>query len=313
MTDRRDVLKALALGAAGALLPGCARLGAVPEAGGPRLAFSTLGTPDWPWARVLGTARDLGYAALELRTVEGTEDLPSLPRFAPDRIAATRRQIAAHGLRVVCVDSSAAFHDPDTFEVQVSEAKGTVELAARLGAPYVRVFGDRFPEGEDRAAVLRRVANALRIVGVHASGIGVRVLLETHGDFVRSPTLVELIERVGSSSVGILWDAHHTFVFGEEEPAETVRQLGPYIYHTHLKDSVPAPGGDPEARRYVLTGTGEVPVDAQVEALLAAGYDGDLSFEWEKRWHPEIEDPEVALPHFVRTVRGYVGSATSGA
>ena len=32
-------------------------------------------------------------------------------------------------------------------------------------------------------------------------------------------------------------------------------------------------------------------------------YDGFISFEWEKKWHPEIADPEIALPHFTRWFR----------
>jgi hypothetical protein len=32
-------------------------------------------------------------------------------------------------------------------------------------------------------------------------------------------------------------------------------------------------------------------------------YDGYVSFEWEKYWHPEIEEPEVALPDFINAIR----------
>jgi sugar phosphate isomerase/epimerase len=105
--------------------------------------------------------------------------------------------------------------------------------------------------------------------------------------------------------VGLLWDAHHTFVSGKEQPEDTVRQVGRYIRHTHLKDSVPA-GGD---RRYVLTGTGEVPVERQIAALAKTGYPGYYSFEWEKRWHPEIEAPEVAFAQFATVARGYLARA----
>ena len=48
--------------------------------------------------------------------------------------------------------------------------------------------------------------------------------------------------------------------------------------------------------RYVLTGTGTVPVREIVKVLAGAGYKGYYSFEWEKKWHPEIEDPEIAIP-----------------
>ncbi len=108
--------------------------------------------------------------------------------------------------------------------------------------------------------------------------------------------------------MALLWDAHHTFVAGKEQPEDTVRQLGRYIRHTHLKDSVPA-GPDGTDRRYVLTGTGDVPVRRQVEALAHSGYRGFYSFEWEKRWHPEIEEPEVAFAQFATVAAGYLRQA----
>jgi hypothetical protein len=46
-----------------------------------------------------------------------------------------------------------------------------------------------------------------------------------------------------------------------------------------------------------------------VAVLAKAGYTGYYSFEWEKRWHPEIEDPEVAFPHYARTIGEYLTEA----
>jgi sugar phosphate isomerase/epimerase len=105
------------------------------------------------------------------------------------------------------------------------------------------------------------------------------VLIESHGDFTDSPTLLEILRQADSPSVALLWDAHHTFVDGKEAPEDTVQQLGRYIRHTHLKDSVPA-GPTGKERRYVLTGTGNVPVRRQIEALARIGYGGYYSFEW---------------------------------
>ncbi len=77
------------------------------------------------------------------------------------------------------------------------------------------------------------------------------------------------------------------------------------IRHTHLKDSVAA-GTD---RRYVLTGTGDVPVKRQIAALAKIGYRGFFSFEWEKRWHPEIEEPERAIAHYATVAGEYLRDA----
>ncbi|QGN34088.1 hypothetical protein GJV80_16095 [Microlunatus sp. Gsoil 973] len=50
----------------------------------------------------------------------------------------------------------------------------------------------------------------------------------------------------------------------------------------------------------MLTGTGIAPLGDLVATLLAADFTGYVDFEWEKAWHPEIEEPEVAIPHFRR-------------
>jgi fatty-acyl-CoA synthase len=34
------------------------------------------------------------------------------------------------------------------------------------------------------------------------------------------------------------------------------------------------------------------------------GYDGYVSVEWEKRWHPELAEPEIALPQHIAWLRG---------
>jgi sugar phosphate isomerase/epimerase len=94
-------------------------------------------------------------------------------------------------------------------------------------------------------------------------------------------------------------------VAGKEPPGQTHAALGRWIRHTHLKDSLPASG----ERRYVLTGEGEVPVREQVRVLAGAGYTGYYGFEWEKKWHPEIEEPEVAFPHYSSVIGEYLAAA----
>lgn len=305
MPDRREFLLSAA-----ALAAACARGRPVVEAGAqPRLplGFSTLGCPTWSWAGILQEAQRDGYAAIELRGLEGEMDLTKRPELAPEQLAARRRELAEVGARVICLGASATMHqmDPAKRDAQLDEARRFIDLASTLGAPYVRVFGDRKLPGVDRDAMLAHVARGLRELGEYAEGRGVTVLIESHGDFTDSASLLEILERAGSRGVALLWDAHHTFVSGGEEPEVTVNRLGRWIRHTHLKDSVPA-GSD---RRYVLTGTGDVPVRRQIAALARIRYAGYYSFEWEKRWHPEIEEPEVAIPHFARVASQYLRDA----
>src|SRR5437016_12998933 len=78
------------------------------------IGFSTLGCPSWDWLKILDFAQQNGFAAVELRGLMGTMDLPSRPEFAPARIEQSKKEIAARGLRISCVSSSANLHDVDS-------------------------------------------------------------------------------------------------------------------------------------------------------------------------------------------------------
>jgi sugar phosphate isomerase/epimerase len=275
----------------------------------PRLpiSFSTLGCPKWPWRRILEQGSQMGYSAIELRGIEMQMDLPALPEFSGTRLAESIKDLDAAGLKISDLGASARMHesDPKVRAAQLDEGRRFVDLAHRLNAPYIRVFGDKIPAGEPKREVMARVVEGLRTLGEHAKGSGVGVLIESHGDFTDSPTLAEMLEAVAMDNVALVWDAHHTFVAGKEQPAATFAALGRYVRHTHLKDSRPE-GADV---RYVLTGSGTVPVRETVRILSTAGYKGYYGFEWEKGWHPEIEEPEVSFPHFAKVMREYLPAA----
>jgi len=272
------------------------------------LGFSTLGCPTWSLGQILDFAERNGLVAIELRGLQDKIDITQHPDLAPERLPKLRQQLADRGLAVACLGASARMHDMDA--AQLDEAGRYIDLAQALGAPYVRVFGDRYVEGETREATRERIAANLRRLGERAYNRGVTLLIESHGDFTDSASLRDILERVNLPAVALLWDAHHTFVASGEAPEETVRQLGRWIRHTHLKDSVAVPSG----RKYVLTGTGEVPVRQQIEALAKTGYRGFYSFEWEKRWHPDIEEPEVAIRQYAEVASEYLrGAGVRGA
>jgi len=271
------------------------------------IGFSTLGCPGWDWAKILNFAQQNSFASVELRGLQGTMDLPARLEFSPERIVASKKDVAAHGLHISCVSSSANMHETDTkkHEEQLADARRFIDLAHSLGVPYVRVFGNKIVGPRDQA--LQNVAKSLRELGDYAGPKQVTVLIESHGDFTDSPTLRAILEQAHSKHVGLLWDAHHTYVDGKEDPSFTVGQLGKYIHHTHLKDSRKE-GNDVH---YVLTGRGQVPVKQQVQALVKIGYKGYYSFEWEKVWHPDLEEPEIAFPDFARVVTQYLRDARS--
>jgi sugar phosphate isomerase/epimerase len=266
-----------------------------------KLAFSTLGCPHWDLERIAQAVRAYGYAAIELRAIGGDLDLLKRPEFQKETVATTRRLLADQSLLICCVDTSCTFDSPNADErrEQVEVAIKYAELAAALGAPLIRIFPDKIQTGATRNETRNNIVICLGEVAERCPS-GVRVALETHGDFARGYTAAEIMRLVNQPKVALIWDVANSLAAGDSIE-ESAREVGPYLAHVHLRDARPVK--EHEHWLPVLAGHGEVSFPAAVNALRGLGYDGYISFEWEKYWHPEIEEPEVALPDFVQAMK----------
>jgi sugar phosphate isomerase/epimerase len=262
-----------------------------------KVSFQTLACPDWSWEHILQQATELGYDGIELRGVQGEMYLPRVNEFLPENIEQTCKELAERGLSISCMDTSCSFHDPDRFESALQEGRETIDLAQAMGTSYIRVFGDKIPDSDRQDQTLAAIASGLEELGKYAESRGVTVLLETHGDFWSSDLLLKVLSQTKSTAVGILWDFEHPYIHGETA-AYTFEKLGKWIKHTHIKDSKPTADG----RKLCLIGEGDVPVEEMVELLRRNGYDGWFSLEYEKKWVPVLEEPEVSLPAFKRYI-----------
>lgn len=258
--------------------------------------FSTLGCPEWTVDRIAQCVEDCRYAGLELRGLENEMYLPDHPALAPECRAGFRARFESLGCAIACVSSSARLTDPTSpaRRKSLDETRAFIELAAGLGAGLVRVFAGPIAEGDDRARSAARMVEMLREMEPHARAANVKVAVETHDDWCRGRDLVPVVADVGSPFVGVLWDINHPYRHGEA-PEATAEAVGNHLLHIHAKDGVEGGG-------YTLFGEGDLPLRRILALLNDVGYDGYLSFEWEKKWHPEIQEPEVALPQYARVL-----------
>jgi glucosamine-6-phosphate deaminase len=268
-----------------------------------KISFSTLGCPSWSLAQILDAAGRLGYDGVELRFIAGDDALWARPELTAGGLAETRARLRDAALAISCLDTRSFFHDPPgpARDRALDEARRSLELAAQLGAAGIRVFGDRVQEGQDLVSTSALVAEALQQLGEAAQPLGVEVWLESHGDFARARDTQAILESVRAAAVGVVWDPANAFELGET-PAEGYAVLGTLVRHVHVKDVVRPPAGAASRTAWtpVLPGRGVFAPERVLSVLQAAGYDRWISFEWEKRWHPAIEEPEVALPHFIQ-------------
>jgi len=251
-----------------------------------RIAFSTLAFPDASLAAAVSLGRQWGYAGVELRLIDGELIDPRMPAAARAQV---RRTVIAGGLPVVAVDSSIRL----TGEDPGPDLRRFLELASDWESPLVRVFGGALAaDRAERQEQLRAAAGVLEASVPLARRLGVAIGVETHDDFSASSVVASLLAMADPEWVGAVWDSHHPYRVGESA-ADVYANLGRRILLAQVKDARRRPGGDWEL---VLLGEGEVPVREMLGLLAAGGYPGWISVEWEKRWHPEIAEPQIALP-----------------
>ena len=257
-----------------------------------RIAFSTLAFPGATLASAVSLGRRWGYAGVELRLIDGELIDPRMP--APAR-AQVKQTVTEAGLPVVAVDSSIRLTGDDPGP----DLCRFLELASDWESPLVRVFGGTLAADRvQRQEQLRAAARVLDSCVPLARRLGVAIGVETHDDFSASSVVASLLAMADPEWVGAVWDSHHPHRVGES-PADVYANLGRRILLAQVKDARRTPDGDWDL---VLLGEGEVPVRQMLGLLASGGYQGWISVEWEKRWHPEIAEPEVALPQHLEVL-----------
>jgi sugar phosphate isomerase/epimerase len=266
-----------------------------------KMAFSTLACPDWTMPQIVAIAASCGYEGIELRFVENEDSLWKLPAFRGMGLVATKQAVLDRGLAICCVDTSCRFHSPDPTERAkwIEEGARMAELAAQLGAPGIRVFGDKIQPEADRDSTRKWIAESIHELDHKIAGTGVTVWLETHGDFASARETNAIVSQAASHGVGVIWDPANCWLESNETPQQSATGMAERIRHVHIKDLNRTRNGC----ELVLTGEGTFPLLELRSALRTIGYQDFVSFEWEKKWHPHIADANMALPHFARWFR----------
>lgn len=263
-----------------------------------KLAFSTLGCPDWTLPDIISAASDLGFDGVEMRGVGSEIYMPQVAEFSEKNIAATRERFIKAGLEIVSFSSGADLSDRSGIQFAVNEAQDYINLAAEYGSGFVRVLAD--PNIHTSSKIDDGfVCENLQRVCDYAKGKKVDILIETNGMFSDSRRTYSLLKSANRKNLALIWDLHHTYRYSSEEPEKTVSCLAGYIKHVHLKDSQIADG----KINYCLMGDGDTPVQSALKALTSAGYRGYLCLEWVKRWSANLPEPGIVFPQYLSYIK----------
>jgi sugar phosphate isomerase/epimerase len=275
-----------------------------------RIAGHAMATPELSAFEAIDLFASIGLDGIELVSDASTGILPDQMDAAARR--ALRDAATGKGLQVACLtpyfwEINAA--DPGRRHEQVEGTKRALQLAADLGAAVVRSYAGRPAAAPaDAAGAFERAAAALAEIGQAAGDLGLRVGVENHtGSLATSArATVALVQACGSPHVGIVYDQGNLTDLGAEPWEQALPMQRARIVHVHVKDmDYAGPGGKRRAR---MVGEGVVPWSDVVRALAASGYDGWLSLEYERKWHPdELPSAAEGLPPALARIRAWLG------
>lgn len=254
-------------------------------------AFSTLGCPGLSLDEALGVAERHGIGAIELRALGNTLDLPAYltAQFGSPAALAARLRGSASRVRLVAFDTS--LHVIGTTPAERATLLEFVPWAEALGVRWLRVFdgGKNTDEAEftEAAATLDWWRGLRRERGWQAD-----LMIETHDSLFTAAAITRFLAAVPGAA--ILWDSHHTWKRGGEDPPATWRAIRASVVHVHVKDSISVPSAK-HPYTYVPPGMGEFPAAPLFDILRADDFKGPVSLEWELMWHPYLSPLEDAL------------------
>ena len=266
-----------------------------------KFAFSTVGCPDYQWSDVYSMAKDLGYDGIEVRGLGREFSTFNMQPFSEGEVGLTVKKLAELRLSIPCLSSGCVLKFADKREENLAQLKDYIHLAQKLNCPYVRVMGDygAAPDGDVDDEV---VASQLRELIPLAEECGVTLLLETNGAYADTARLRDLLTDLASDNVAALWDMHHPYRFMHESPEQTLQNLGTYIKHVHIKDSVIQNG----RLVYRLMGDGDLPIADMMMALRSINYEGYVSLEWVRYWNRDMYDAGVVFPQYIHYMEAFM-------
>ncbi len=253
-----------------------------------KLSFSTRGWLDLPWQELIDTAVDMRFRGIEVYNLHKTALIERGGAFEKYQTAATSRQLRDLKLNIPCFDTSCDLSaSDDCCEVLFA----LMEIARQAKVPYIAACA----LSENEELVCQRISALIE----KAEELGVSLLLKTSGIFRDTARLRRALDDFASDNLGALWDMHHPYRDMGESADTTIKNLGAYVRHVHLRDS-------DDQSTYNLIGEGTLPVAEMMRALSSINYDGFISLEWKPEWMEDLQDREVIFPHFVNYMNRFV-------
>jgi sugar phosphate isomerase/epimerase len=274
--DRRQWLTALSA----AVIAGRGLHGRAPEAGRFRTAVcaysfrKSLQDKSFTYTDLIRFAADLGADGIDLTTYW-------LPDTSDQTLFGLKRLAYRSGVALYSIGIRAHMAQP-TPELQAAEVatvRKWLDVAERLGASHMRIFGGALPKGATEDQAVAWAVETLKRAAEEAGKQGITLGVEDDGGITtNADRTVEIVKKADSPWVGINLDIGNF----PDDGYRQIEMCAPYATNVHFKSEVHV------AKKAEPTDVGRV-----LEILAKAAYRGYLALEYEAAGDPRIEVPRL--------------------
>lgn len=279
-----------------------------------KIAGHTMGTPEYTVTEAIELFREMGLDGAEIVVQDGYKS--GIPCDCDKKILEEVKQCAkANGIEISCLTPYNSHFNSLDEELRNREIEGicrVIEACKFLGAHYIRIYGGNLVAGDTWKLKERRekLIEAMRRLGNQAQKNDVTLVIENHFNTmaVSAKDNAALIEEIAHPAVRILYDQANLAFTENEEYEDAISLQQKYVSYMHVKDLVFKAGvafsssevsHPDESERNVYTrivGEGVLPWPEIIKEVKERGYDGWLSLEYERRWHPDdIPDASIGM------------------
>jgi len=162
---------------------------------------------------------------------------PAVP--SNEEIFSFKRKAHELGLSIsgTGVRNEFSFENKELLDKEIDLVKRWIEVAAKLGAPVLRVFTAKlYSEGEERKRVEARILHAFQTCLETAKSHGIILGIQNHNDFLRtSDECHDLFKKINSPWLGLVLDTGN---FIAENPYEEIRKAIPLAVNWQVKEKL---------------------------------------------------------------------------
>jgi len=202
------------------------------------------------------------------------------PLVPPDEyLFEIKRKVFALGLEIsgTGVRNDFTIADKAKRELEVTLIKNWIEVAAKIGAPVIRVFaGNQKNEGIPKEQVTEWMLKDIQTCVDYGKQHGVIIGLQNHNDFIQTADqVIKMIDTINSPWLGLILDTGSYRVL---DPYEEITKSAKHVVNWQIKEKIFINGSEKETD-----------MDKLLEIIKSSGYKGYLPIETLGDGDPKIK------------------------